>query len=460
MSGVCPEQVREAGVVCRPTAGDCDPAEVCNGVNPACPSDQFLPAGSVCRAAPGACDIQERCTGDAAACPDDVLLAAGTSCRPSVGPCDAAEVCSGAAATCPSDIGCVAGSTCCTDMCVAFASDPLNCGGCNVVCDLANAANACVAQSCAIDECDMGFADCNSVISDGCEIDTRSAGAHCGGCDIRCAYGEVCSGSTCVAGTSTTLQLDAVDTSACVGVDHVSTSGDDRMGIAVTPTAYFVPGDDTTSRISPDLSTQTAVVRRDSIFADLRTGQVRTFTSGGVPIDGEALHTIDGFQGLNSNFAPVGSVRPLSTPIVLERSSYNAIFVGLDHLILATAISSSSAIYNLYEIVIATGEVIPRGQWNPTPRLRTSEGWASTGIAERSARGDSLVYYATTNDVARLYLDSDALAEVVLAGPTGDIASFTLDVPRSRFVFHYEGGGLVGSGSEMLGYCPATLTAP
>lgn len=460
-SGVCVDQVLDAGIQCRATAGACDPAEACNGVNPMCPSDQLLPLGSVCRVAAGECDIQERCTGDAAECPTDALLGAGTMCRASSGPCDDAEMCSGSLAACPADVGCTGGGECCTDMCVTLASDPMNCGGCGVVCNLANAVNSCVALTCAIEDCAPGFDNCNGVISDGCEIDTRSAGAHCGDCGVRCAYGEVCTAGSCEAGVSSTLQLDAVNRDACVGVDHNSTSGDDRMGIAVTPTAYFVTGDTTTSRISPDLSTQTALVRRDSIFADLRTGQVYTFTSSGVPLDGNLDHTIDGFQALDINFAPVGSVRPLSTPIVLSRANYNAIFVGLDHLILATAIPTSSAIYDLHEIIIATGEVIPRGEdWNPDPNISASEGWASHGIAERSARGDSLVYYASNAGLVRLYLDSDALAETILERPLGDLTSFTLDVARSRFVFSHENSGLGGPGTEVLGYCPATLTAP
>lgn len=37
-----------AGTACRPSAGSCDPAEVCDGANPACPSDAMLPDGNAC----------------------------------------------------------------------------------------------------------------------------------------------------------------------------------------------------------------------------------------------------------------------------------------------------------------------------------------------------------------------------------------------------------------------------
>ncbi|MFO0607643.1 MAG: MopE-related protein [Polyangiales bacterium] len=96
---------RPAMSVCRPAAGVCDRAEVCDGTGAACPADVFEPATVDCRAAMGGCDVAERCTGMGAACPDDGFAPATQVCRASatIEACDPAERCTGTAAACPSD---------------------------------------------------------------------------------------------------------------------------------------------------------------------------------------------------------------------------------------------------------------------------------------------------------------------------------------------------------------------
>jgi hypothetical protein len=77
LDGTC--SVIPAARVCRPAAGACDVAEVCDGVSTVCPPDAHVDAGAVCRAAAGACDAPESCDGVAAACPPDVGLDAGAA---------------------------------------------------------------------------------------------------------------------------------------------------------------------------------------------------------------------------------------------------------------------------------------------------------------------------------------------------------------------------------------------
>ncbi len=102
----CPvDAFLQASLACRPAAGLCDVAEVCSGTSAACPVvDAFLPSSTVCRAAAGVCDVAENCTGTAAACPPDVLASASTVCRASTGACDPAETCTGGSPTCPTDV--------------------------------------------------------------------------------------------------------------------------------------------------------------------------------------------------------------------------------------------------------------------------------------------------------------------------------------------------------------------
>jgi hypothetical protein len=142
-SAQCPTlNVQPSGSVCRTSAGPCDPAETCDGVTTACPSNALSPVGTpcgsrpvsgvcdapdvctgtgvdcpdthavgvVCRAATGACDVAESCTGAGSNCPPDVVEGAGTVCRASTAACDPAESCDGTSTSCPADV----------DMCVAM----------------------------------------------------------------------------------------------------------------------------------------------------------------------------------------------------------------------------------------------------------------------------------------------------------------------------------------------------
>ncbi|RME38168.1 MAG: hypothetical protein D6788_07990, partial [Planctomycetota bacterium] len=113
VSGACPtDALSPAGTVCRASAGACDPAEVCDGVSAGCPADSLEPAGTVCRASTGLCDPQEVCDGATPTCPADTLQPAGTVCRASTGPCDPAEVCDGVSGACPADALEPAGTVC------------------------------------------------------------------------------------------------------------------------------------------------------------------------------------------------------------------------------------------------------------------------------------------------------------------------------------------------------------
>lgn len=97
IAGLCRHPFKPAGtVVCRPSAGGCDPPERCDGLTVGCPPDALEPAGTICRAGhPTLYDPVEVCDGVTAACPPDALKPAGTLCRAARGPCNPAEFCNG-----------------------------------------------------------------------------------------------------------------------------------------------------------------------------------------------------------------------------------------------------------------------------------------------------------------------------------------------------------------------------
>ncbi|MDX2008601.1 MAG: MopE-related protein [Myxococcaceae bacterium] len=76
-----------------------------------------------------------------------------------------------------------------TDEGFDLVADPMNCGQCGLVCNVANGSVSsyrCNAGRCAVGQCSMGRGDCNQVFADGCEENLVSSLTHCGQCGMAC----------------------------------------------------------------------------------------------------------------------------------------------------------------------------------------------------------------------------------------------------------------------------------
>lgn len=81
-------------------------------------------------------------------------------------------------------------------------------GGCNLVCPtFPNASSACQNSQCTIGSCNPGYANCNNVTGDGCEINTTNSTSNCGSCGVVCGpianATPSCSSSTCTPNCNT-----------------------------------------------------------------------------------------------------------------------------------------------------------------------------------------------------------------------------------------------------------------
>ncbi|MFO0623874.1 MAG: hypothetical protein U0745_20980 [Polyangia bacterium] len=122
----------------------------------------------------------------------------------SAGSCTS-TVCTGAYRTCKA--GPVNG--CETDT----ATNAGNCGTCGKVCGaVANGVAGCAASNCGIASCNANFDNCDGVLANGCEINTSTNIAHCGGCGKACpAYANAvaqCKTSACSMGACNAGYLD------------------------------------------------------------------------------------------------------------------------------------------------------------------------------------------------------------------------------------------------------------
>ena len=101
-TATCPADAKSpSGTVCRSALGVCDVAEMCDGVSDTCPAQGFAPSGTVCRSSAGVCDVAESCPGTGPDCPADDFLPSSMVCRTAAGVCDAAESCPGTGPACP-----------------------------------------------------------------------------------------------------------------------------------------------------------------------------------------------------------------------------------------------------------------------------------------------------------------------------------------------------------------------
>ena len=101
--------------------------------------------------------------------------------------------------------GCASGETLCGSTCADTQTDPNHCGACGNACSTNNATPACSAGSCVL-ACDMGWANCNGDLTDGCETPLNTL-TDCGSCGTSCSLANAT--ESCATGMCTLTMCDS-----------------------------------------------------------------------------------------------------------------------------------------------------------------------------------------------------------------------------------------------------------
>ncbi|MCP4602102.1 MAG: hypothetical protein GY847_16565 [Proteobacteria bacterium] len=199
--GCCENGVyRPAGYECRPSFGDCDVAEMCDGASTECPTNSLVASGTECRALDGLCDASEYCDGISPQCPADAIEAAGTECRGSAGDCDTIETCDGNSNQCPPD---------------SYEPSTVVCHASQGPCDVEETCTGSSAQ-CPADQFQLSTYQCGGTPS---AVEYICSGSCGGTAEMREQY-AYCTGADTVCGTGNLVWHDWTEVAQC-GVEDL-----------------------------------------------------------------------------------------------------------------------------------------------------------------------------------------------------------------------------------------------
>jgi hypothetical protein len=222
----------------------------------------------------------------------------------------------------------------------------------------------------------------------------------------------------------------------------LSSYGDDRSGMAVTPNYLYYVSDNYTIRLPADNLTSGTIstfTRRDGIFSDLGSGQLYTFwTTTANNFNYTSIQSIR-LMDENLNY---GATIPLSQTINPGYGS--SIYAGDGFVMLR-----SSANF-FYHIELSSGQVTELGTQSSMYTPYGAENWASWGVAECSANGYSIVYRSnnSSTSITRYELSTGTNSFPYVIGSLSDLACLTYSPWSNKWYGHSEGTNTLAPTSE------------
>lgn len=226
---------------------------------------------------------------------------------------------------------------------------------------------------------------------------------------------------------------------ALVSASVEPAAGDDRGGIAVTPTFVYRVQDVGTARLDANtLGSLTVLPIQDGLFSDLGSGQLWTLWNGSaVPSNGSntSPYNLTAIRQLDANLNLLPTIVTLSSSIALSPGSMicagNGVFLVWN---------SANSVF--YAINIGTGAVTTLGTVAMAGSFQTTENWLTWGIAEHNAGTYTVLYCGTGANANRVMRRNASTGAEVLAFPftnLSDMASITFSPWSNRWFGHTEG---------------------
>jgi len=239
-------QVVSDDVPIPPRDGDADRGDADVTCPDACPSGQVCIGGRcVTSSCTGGCPSGETCCGSVCVNTRSDMEncgTCGTVCTPQGDNCLAGTCSCNGAAACSSGRGCCPGLGCIDTM-----GDPAHCGSCTTTCetgveclagacggscatgcpDVPHGHTACAGETCAISECDDGWADVDGTVGNGCECEVTPEPTGGETCDTAIDLGSISDAGETVRAEGTIIPATDADWFKFTATDDVDTTCDE-----------------------------------------------------------------------------------------------------------------------------------------------------------------------------------------------------------------------------------------
>lgn len=171
--------------------GDCDHNGTC---------EKTLNTNTDCGYCGRACSGGQTCVNYNCQCPSGQTYCSGTctdlqnddlNCGGCGNKCQGGKHCQSGTCQCPS------GQTDCSGTCKNLQNDPSHCGSCTNACSVAHGTAGCSGGICTVASCNTPYANCDGQYSNGCEANSSTDAANCGGCGYHCFGSNACNSGAC-----------------------------------------------------------------------------------------------------------------------------------------------------------------------------------------------------------------------------------------------------------------------
>jgi hypothetical protein len=230
--------------------------------------------------------------------------------------------------------------------------------------------------------------------------------------------------------------------------EHRAITGDDNGGIAASASQIFYTGANSSGGFAlDDLSGGFALGNKQNAWvSDLATEIIYSLANGNAPLTNSGTATAlvihDGATG-----GPTTNVILLSQAIVMNVGS--GIFSGYHRMV----VHNGSRVYT---IAVPSGEVTDLGAMT-MPTHVTSKNWAFWGVAEFFDGNLYLAYVYNHRGIVRTRVPDGTTETIALFSDLGNMACFTVSIPRNRWYFHHAVASQFGGNQETIGYADAIL---